>query len=125
MILELCGSDDDMQDALATVHIEHLLEEDFDDALRRVKLHLVDGTAGFVGLLGRCWRFGQPEAKWREFQDVVESAAVEGALGTAGGVGCAIRRKCILAPTVFREKSGRSPASRVARQPSEPFHDHA
>jgi len=73
-IVDLCGGDDDMKDALATVLLEHLLEEGFDDAIRRIKLRLADRTAGFVELLHRCWRFGQPDAKWRAFRDVVEAA---------------------------------------------------
>ncbi|NLY00166.1 MAG: hypothetical protein GXY83_29050 [Rhodopirellula sp.] len=72
LIVEFCGIDDDMQDALATVLLEHLLEHDFDRTVERIKTAIPVRSVPLLGLLERCWQFGQPEAKWRQLRQIIE-----------------------------------------------------
>jgi hypothetical protein len=73
LVVEFCGIDDDLQDALATVLLEHLLEHDYDNTVARIKTAIPEKTAPLLGLLKRCWRFGQPEAKWRQLRQIIET----------------------------------------------------
>ena len=73
VILQFCGMDDDMQNALATVLLEHLLEYDFDHTFDRIKTAIPERTAPLLDLVRRCWQFGQPEAKWHQLQQLVKN----------------------------------------------------
>ena len=74
LIMECCEGDDDMQEALSTVLLEHLLEYDFDRTIDKIRVSLPRKTTPLLNLLERCWRFGQPESKWRQLQDIIHSA---------------------------------------------------
>ncbi len=73
LIVEFCGVDDDMQDALATVLLEHLLEHDFDHTAERIKSALPKRTGPLLEVLKRCWQFGQSEAKWPQLRQIIDS----------------------------------------------------
>jgi hypothetical protein len=74
MILQHCGIDDDMQDALATVLIEHLLEHDFDNALQKLKAEARKGNAALVDALQRAWPVGwKAKANWDKVERLIRS----------------------------------------------------
>ena len=73
LILDFCGLDDDMQDALATVLLEHLLEHDFHPTVDRIKTAIPVRAAPLLALLERCWPLGQSEADWHQLRQIVES----------------------------------------------------
>lgn len=76
ILIEFGGRDDDMQDALATVLLEHLLEYDFERSVDRITLTLQACSSAsadiLVDLLRRCWPFGQAERKWQKVQEIIK-----------------------------------------------------
>jgi hypothetical protein len=76
VIVRFCGMDDDMQDALATVLLEHLLEHDFDSTLDRIRDAPPEKLSPVLDLVQRCWRFGQSEAKWHQLLQFAEDHAI-------------------------------------------------
>jgi hypothetical protein len=77
LILEFCRIDEDMQDALATVLLEHLLQHDFNRSLTWIKEQLKQGTKYFQELVERCWQFGQLDTNWHELQQVLQTMNVK------------------------------------------------
>jgi hypothetical protein len=63
-------TDEDLQAAIATCLLEHLLESHFDLLFPRVE-HLVRSNGCFARTAGMCWKFGEAEhpenaARWKE-----------------------------------------------------------
>jgi len=56
LIERLCGIDD-MQNALSTVLLEHLLEYDYDNTCRRINSVTEEKSQYVQDLLDRCWSF--------------------------------------------------------------------
>jgi hypothetical protein len=71
LILEYCGIDDDMQSALATVLLEHLLEHDFERTLDKIRGALEKSNPPLLDLVPRCGRFGESDSQWRRLQDLI------------------------------------------------------
>ena len=72
LILQYCGYDDDMQVALATVLLEHLLEYDFERTFDKIRSALQNGVAPVIDLLNRCSAFGQAEGNWYRIQQIID-----------------------------------------------------
>lgn len=70
-IVQCCGIDDDMQDALATILLEHLLEYDVHRTIDRIKAAPPQKAAPLLDVLERCWQFGQPESTWRQVREIL------------------------------------------------------
>jgi hypothetical protein len=72
VIVQHLGIDEDMQDALATVLLEHLLEHHFDWTVNKIESALEHDGAWLVDVVKRCWRFGQPEHQWHRIENLIE-----------------------------------------------------
>ena len=68
------SEDEDMRSGVATVLLEHLLEHHFDAYLPRLRERIDGGALLLADTLGRCWPFGQAEARWGEVQRVLRDA---------------------------------------------------
>jgi hypothetical protein len=64
LILRYYGRDDDMQDALATVLLEHLLEFGFPEFFPRIESMMRLGDSKMLDLLERCWPMGEAVHNW-------------------------------------------------------------
>jgi hypothetical protein len=71
LILQYCGRDEDMQNALATVLLEHLLEHDFYNMFPQVVAEVERGNEWVVDLLERCWAFGEAEHQWDQVETLI------------------------------------------------------
>lgn len=69
-----CSSDSDLQDAVATCLVEHLLEHHFDLLISRVEA-LAASNSEFRATVSRCWSFGEAELprNAERLQRIVES----------------------------------------------------
>ena len=77
LLLSYCGRDEDMQDALATVILEHLLEHQFDETFRKAAFEVLEhGSVVLVDLLRRCWAFGEAETHWHRVQELINQFRV-------------------------------------------------
>jgi hypothetical protein len=56
--------DDDLQAALSTCLLEHLLQHHFDQFIGRVE-EAAHASASFARVVSRCWKFGQAEESER------------------------------------------------------------
>ena len=85
VIVEHCGADDDMRAALATILLEHLLEHDFGHTVERIRDAMTEGSPQLLDTVRRCWRFGQPPGKWRDFQEMIRHGDSDWDSGDSGG----------------------------------------
>lgn len=71
LVIQYSGVDDDMQQALATVLLEHLLEYDYDCTIKRIATAASDWNTTLRDVLERCWRFGQSDTQWRRVEQII------------------------------------------------------
>jgi hypothetical protein len=76
IICRFGASDDpDMRMGIATVLLEHLLEEHFEEYFPKLRAEVLRGSARFAETVGHCWFDGCDGVRYRRVQKLLRNAA--------------------------------------------------